>query len=607
MKNILITQCLQNDFVKPLASGEPLPNQLHIGHNESQRLVGEDIHSGPLGRFMLWATSQRETQLASIHIRDWHDPERAEQAGHLKQFSPHCIENTPGAEFIFSPILASQINPQHIINSTTLNDFEGTPLKDQLDKLTQSASTENKLRVGIIGVWTEAKILFLAYELATRYPQLSIAVCSALTASSSRSQHFLALQQLKRIVGINVIDSLGQFIQFLGGEETGLQHKNLNESLEIQCSEAIALSDETDYLIRYLFRDCQKITLKVLDGGFSGNLVAGVKSIDMHGHEQAPHVIKIGPRELMARERTAFEQIETVLGNNAPAIAEYADSQHSGGIKYRYASMGVGNARSLQQCFQQGDAAEKLHHYLNAVFHQQLGRLYRASVNETHDLLQYYCFDSHWAGSVKNKIIELIGQCPDSGELVLPGNIKAPNLYQFYKEKLDALPATIADYPFSFVHGDLNGANVIIDNRDNVWIIDFFHTHRGHILKDFVKLENDLLYIYTPVENEKELQIACQFSDFLLSLEQHLVVDKPLPDKFIGTQFERTFSSLCVIRELAKQHISNASPAQNLQWLIPQLRYSVHTIGFDEPTQLQRSWALYSAAKVADILASTIS
>jgi len=101
MKNILITQCLQNDFVKPLASGEPLPNQLHIGHNESQRLVGEDIHSGPLGRFMLWATSQR-----------------AEQAGHLKQFSPHCIENTPGAEFIFSPAkLTARLTPSILLTA----------------------------------------------------------------------------------------------------------------------------------------------------------------------------------------------------------------------------------------------------------------------------------------------------------------------------------------------------------------------------------------------------------------------------------------------------------------------------------------------------------
>ena len=77
----------------------------------------------------------------------------------------------------------------------------------------------------------------------------------------------------------------------------------------------------------------------------------------------------------------------------------------------------------------------------------------------------------------------------------------------------------VGDYPFSFIHGDLNGANVIIDERDNVWLIDFFHTHRGHIFKDFAKLENDLLYIYTPIKSENDLTQAYAFTDFLLGVE----------------------------------------------------------------------------------------
>ena len=39
---VLITQCLQNDFVKPLAPYTPLPNLLHVGHEEARRLMGDD-------------------------------------------------------------------------------------------------------------------------------------------------------------------------------------------------------------------------------------------------------------------------------------------------------------------------------------------------------------------------------------------------------------------------------------------------------------------------------------------------------------------------------------------------------------------------------------
>jgi hypothetical protein len=51
-----------------------------------------------------------------------------------------------------------------------------------------------------------------------------------------------------------------------------------------------------------------------LDGGFSGNVVLRAKSIDNLGHNQVPTVIKIGARDLIAKERSSFERIEEVLG-----------------------------------------------------------------------------------------------------------------------------------------------------------------------------------------------------------------------------------------------------------------------------------------------------
>ena len=32
-KSILITQCLQRDFVEPIEAAEPLPNKLHVGQD----------------------------------------------------------------------------------------------------------------------------------------------------------------------------------------------------------------------------------------------------------------------------------------------------------------------------------------------------------------------------------------------------------------------------------------------------------------------------------------------------------------------------------------------------------------------------------------------
>jgi len=587
MKSVLISQCLQVDFVQSLAQGEPLPNPLHIGREESKRLLGIDPRNGALTTFMRWASSTKD--LSRIHIRDWHDPDAVDQQTHLQQFGLHCIANTPGAYFVFEPA-----PDDLLINSTTLNDFEKTELASTLNALI----ADQPCRIGLIGVWTEAKILFLAYELSTRYPQAKIAVSSALCASSSRTQHFLALEQLQRIVGVCVIDSLAEFADFLGHEASFVQAKIFNQNLAIATESTLNLSPEAEMLLRYLFRDCKKLTLTILDGGFSGNLVAAAKSIDHLGREQAPHVVKIGQRQLMAKERTAFEKVEAVLGNHAPAIAEYADMETLGAIKYRYAAMGEGQTKTLQHLLQTGISLEKIEDYLQQLLDAQLGRFYRAALAESCDLLEYYCFSSRWAESVKHKIVELIGDCPEQGNLLLPGGVNCKNLHHFYRDDLPRIQQWQGDFPFCYVHGDLNWANVMIDGHNNVWLIDFFHTHHGHLLKDFAKLENDLLYIGTAVNSEADFIQACALSDFLLSVDESLQPDV-IPHHW-SEQFQRCAKLVIFLRKKMLQYIPPGTENIALQWQLAQLRYAVHTIGFDEPNHLQRCWALYTASCLAE-------
>jgi hypothetical protein len=50
---------------------------------------------------------------------------------------------------------------------------------------------------------------------------------------------------------------------------------------------------------------------------------------------------------------------------------------------------------------------------------------------------------------------------------------------------------------------------------------------------------------------------------------------------------------------MAGQYINKDAPYRKEQWLLPQLRYAVHTMGFDEPNKLQRIWALYTASALS--------
>jgi protein-tyrosine phosphatase/nicotinamidase-related amidase len=596
--SLLITQCLQNDFVKPIGRYEAIPNQLHVGHAEALRLLGESPSEGPVERVMQWAYAQPDELVRVVHIRDWHDPSEPDQRSHLAQFGEHCIRDSEGARFVFSE---PERHDKHIavIDSITLNDFESTALGEVL-----APYGEAPCRVGLTGVWTEAKILFLAYELRTRFPQFELAVCSALTASSSRQHHFQALGQLDRILGVRVIDSVGQFIEWLGGSTGNAPLLGLAERYPEIDAGGAQLDATAAMLIRFLFRDCQRVTLEPFGGGFSGNLVAGTTSVDLHGHEQVPHVIKIGPQDKMGRERTSFERIQNVLGNNAPQLSDFADYNERGAIKYRYASMGGSFSTTLQKEYQRGLALDKVERIIHTVFGEQLMRLYKAATREAGDLLEHYYCTPERAPGVQQAVERIVNRTGvgDTVE-VLPG-ISVTNPAEFYRRTLPELPARPQDSFYqAYVHGDLNGQNIVLDGHENVWLIDFFHTRRAHVLMDLVKLENDLFYIFTPIADESELREAFKLTDALMQVED---LWAPLPEQCPSSlpQLQRAWATLRMLRSYYPKLIhSDRAP---FQLYVAMLRYAGHTLSFDEPSPLQLRWALYTAGRLVERLSALL-
>lgn len=593
---LFITQCLQNDFVAPVGRYDPLPNLLHIGFEESRRLMGDKPEEGAVARMLAWTYQQPDSLLKMIHIRDWHDPHDHDQAPHLRQFGAHCQKESPGARFAFA-IPEGHGKDVAIIDASGLNDFIDTPLAAIL-----AALPAPPIQIGIAGVWTEAKVSFLAYELRTRYPNAHIAVCSALTASASRSGHFLALERLQRLLGVQVIDSLAEFIAFLGGELDDAPLFDAGQSrLDMALPEGFALSDTDRQLLAYLFRDCSRLSARPLAGGFSGNQVLACDSIDSERRVQVPHVVKIGSHAAIGKERAAFEKIEHVLGNIAPRITDFADWGGRGAIKYRYASMGGVVADTLQRLYMNGLAQEQLGEILQTVFGEQLSRLYSAAEREAADLFDYYGFGSQWADSVHDRVAELVGAAAaDRAEIALPGGLKTPNIHRFYASELDALSRQPGrSWWFAHVHGDLNGANIILDSHRNVWLIDFFHTHRGHILKDLIKVENDLLYIWTPINDENELAEAARLTDGLLDVHD-LAAPLAGPAAFSSPQLLRAWQSVGRLRAFYPGLL--ASDRDPLQLLIAQLRYAVHTLSFEECNRWQKLWALYAAGQLSRLI-----
>ena len=212
----------------------------------------------------------------------------------------------------------------------------------------------------------------------------------------------------------------------------------------------------------------------------------------------------------------------------------------------------------------------------------------------------YYLFNSKYAENVKKSIESVLGSPADNKILKLPTGQEFYNPYYFYKEDLDKIISkTTKGAYFSYIHGDLNGANIIIDSHENVWIIDFFHTHRGHILKDLIKLENDLLYIFTNINSLDDLQDGIKLVNFICKvkdLSKKLLSIKDL--NLNNPEFNRTYSTLKYLRSFYSDLIKEDT--EPLQLFIGLLRYSIHTLTFDEPNKYQKLLALYASGLYAN-------
>ena len=494
---------------------------------------------------------------------------------------------------------------ERILDSLTLNDLEGTDLARQLERI-HRAHGDEPLRVGVVGVWTEAKVSFLLYDLKTRLGIDELATCSALTASASRTQHFNALAQLEKILGVRCFDSPAEFADWLRpGAELAIPHQPLGFEPRIEGANIEAALGPTDRaIVAHLFRDSAQVDLEPISGGYSEALVWRATSQDTLGHRQAPAVVKLGPNRTIAKERVAFEQVEAVLGNNAPRVRGFVDLGDRAGLKYAYAAMGQGQVRTLQAMFATEAATRRVVSVVRSAFEEVLGPLYAAARYERMPLFEHYQFSPRLGPAVRSSVAAITA---DSGRKMLdfPGGMSLPNVCEFYEDFLahHALPAH--DYHYvAYVHGDLNAANILVDAHHNVWVIDFFHAGPGHVLKDLAKFENDLLYLLTPIEDASQLEEALAITCALRSVTDLQAQLPDRPDQARSPQFVRAWEVLQVLRQIGGQVCREDRHPLQLQ--VALLRYAVHTLSFSEASPLQKQSALAASCSLADQITRTV-
>eukprot|EP01080_Neovahlkampfia_damariscottae_P009714 gene9714-1919_t len=600
---VIITCNLQNDFI----SLKPKKTFLYIGKDESKRILGDNTAHSPIGQFFQWFRAQNESKIEMIHLKTTWEMD----SFMVKKYGMHGIKGTDGQKLIYQMDEKKQKNEHHI-EIKSLNVFNDTELETKLQQLEKKH--KKKLKIGIVGLWTESTVNYLCYELFSRGYK-NVALSSSLTSSVSKLQHYNSLAQIDKIFPFLIFDSIIQFENWLL-----LNCKKtiplLSESVQQAKTGHIIrglkepLSETHKDIFSFLYRNSLTLNVNQLGGGFSGSAVYLVDSEDIQGHKQSKTILKVGKLSKIVQERVNFEKVEEILTNNAPKILDYVELEEVSAIKFSFASM-HGEPVSFKDIFIK-ETWEDIKNVLNDTFHV-LFRLYRPIKRELIDLLEVYDFDgkgwAYFAGGsdTPNKVSKRVSDIlnindGNQKDLKFPDGSVLPNIVEFLEHTIPLLRETgsmkRAHY-YSLIHGDLNTGNIMVDSHRNIWIIDFEYTTYGHTLKDVTKLEHDIFYEFTQFNTENELKEGLKIVEFLYKIED---LSSPLPETLEGVKSIHIVKAWNTIRYFRNEVVCKIIDIfrNPIQIFIPLLRYALFSLCLPTLSKNQRILCLAVACGYAD-------
>ncbi len=257
-----------------------------------------------------------------------------------------------------------------------------------------------------------------------------------------------------------------------------------------------------------------RVVLTPLHGGYSStNFIA--ESFDLHNRRQLPTVLKLGGAALINRELQAYRQhVQPFILNNATSVIGHATHDDQAGLRYNLLGIG-GHDTKLSWLAD---------HYLNRPAAQVVPLFDRIVTSILKPWYGQPCLDivrpwrEHDPTQRFPNILEAAEQelglgadapvfdCPELGRpLRNPFHVLA---HEFPKRAHETM-----HWYTSVVHGDLNMQNVLLDERENIYIIDFSETRRGNAVGDFARLEPILLVEHARLNSDADCDTLALFME----------------------------------------------------------------------------------------------
>mmetsp|Transcript_37832 Transcript_37832/g.68958 ORF Transcript_37832/g.68958 Transcript_37832/m.68958 type:complete len:703 (+) Transcript_37832:42-2150(+) len=421
------------------------------------------------------------------------------------------------------------------------------------------------------------KVLYPCHDLLRTGKVREVGVVLQLCGTSGRSGELTrasTISHLEEVLGVNVLGSVKAAMQWLlpGKSRMSTMGKvdHGDVTFTVVSSDETALNDQQESVMKLLLPD-NVVAAKLikLGKGYSSALkFLVIPSVEKQGTrtDGAMTFIKLGIESEIEAELEVTQHMMQLLGNFCPQVLGYAELQDTAAVHLSLADLGGGGSpkgwadlyselvsadnglagtpagnKLLERCegaidFVFGDLVKKLH---NSKHHEVVAWNAMDELGLSKDLMGGHTgveanakLSSGWvleklwkkkpgdgtlAGSVRIHATQILGEEQMVNSVFIFDSVTLPNICTALFDNTSVLQKLHGRTKFShhqcFVHGDLHGDNIMIDDKDNRFLIDFGKTGLGHSLEDITWLESFIILSYTDIMNDDEFQnVLCLVS-----------------------------------------------------------------------------------------------
>ena len=577
MFTIVIGDGLTNEFLSPEVQFQTCP--LNVGRQEIDRLLGAgpDFGNGVLPKFLREAASvgKQGANTALLLLRSAERSVGSDREGKLPHdgggdFVEPLKEIAGDAEVIDTAHRALPLPAfRHAVERLTGFD----PMAEETDR--------NDVRFLLLGCDTENRILALATFLRSVLGYASVAVSSHLVGSATKDAHFAALRHNFPSAGIEVFLDLEDAARFVGIDPARFGDFSCRPCVIEPAEARQALGEAQRAIIELLCMHWTRTELRPLQGGFSGSLLFLADGWKGEARTE-PMVIKIDDFAQMRRELEGYQQVFDFFGKHIPTFGNPVAVGGYIGIAMELAAM-EGRPETIQESFERADGEAEVRRFmvqLDKALELITGKLYRNTRTPTR-VAPYRRFELH-ADEQLQWLRENTGYIMSYRDAVGGGS---PRVDCERIEKILKLIASNEDAVESeacIAHGDLNLKNIICDEADNVWFIDWTHCGQHPVETDFAKLENDIKFVASKQFDLDDLARLEKFEEYLLS--HRMPADAgSLPDGLKFAKWDLRFRKILdTVRKIRETCFSLKGDEDWLVYRIALLKYALHTLSFDK-------------------------